>query len=247
MGNDLPPPNLACALCSKPLAPTLGLQRKDYWEEVNPLLVEWKSVNDSKCPKCDRVIRVNMARHLRLCQTTYVCFWRCPVSTCPLWFTSELNGKDHIESTHRFRECLRTYGLEWFGSRSLFDQRKEATQVLWMDLALARRSGQYLHNTYIIIQSPEFAPLHRFFRAAVKQLQLVFDDLPVPSRQPSLPANNSLLETMHAAVDNCDASEDSVAFVPPLEETHRQSLLWMSHRQYRSPVVRHQPTGLFVS
>ena len=40
MGNDLPPPDLARALCSKPLAPTLGLQRKGYWEEVNPLLVE---------------------------------------------------------------------------------------------------------------------------------------------------------------------------------------------------------------
>ena len=59
MGNDLPPPDLEralCrkppdlerALCRKPLAPTLGLQRRDYWEEVNPLLDEWKSVNDSQ-------------------------------------------------------------------------------------------------------------------------------------------------------------------------------------------------------
>ena len=136
MGNDLPPPNLECALCRKPLAATHGLQRRDYWQEVNSLLEEWKNVNDSNCPKCDRVIRVNMARHHRLVQTTYVYFWRCPVSTCPLWFTSELNGKDHIKRTHRFREgrghsfyeCLRAYGLEWFGSRSFFDQRKLATQ-----------------------------------------------------------------------------------------------------------------------
>ena len=86
---------------------------------------------DSRCPECDRSIRVNMARHLRLCHTTYICFWRCPVSTCPLWFTSELNGKDHIERTHRFcegrgcsfYECLRTYDLEWFGSRSFLDQQ----------------------------------------------------------------------------------------------------------------------------
>ena len=98
MGNDLPPPDRARTLCSKPLTSTLGLQRKDYWEEVTPLLVggDCLSMNDSKCPNCDRVIRVNMARHLRLCHTTYVCFWRCRVSTCPLWFTSELNGKDHI-------------------------------------------------------------------------------------------------------------------------------------------------------
>ena len=191
MGDDLPPPDLACALCSRPLAPTLGLKRKDYWEEINPLLVEWKNVNDSQCPKCDRSIRVNMARHLRLCHTAYVCFWRCPVSTCPLWFTSELNGKYHIERIHRFREghgcsfyeCLRTYGLEWFGSRSFFDQWEEATQALWMDLDLVCRSSQELHNTYIITHSPEFAPLRRFFVAVVNQLQIVFDNLPVPSRQ----------------------------------------------------------------
>ena len=96
MGNYLPPPDLERALCRKPLAPTLGLQRQDYWEEVSPLLEEWKSVNTSKCPKCDRVIRVNMARHLHLVHTTYVCFWRCPVSTCPLWFASELNGNMNI-------------------------------------------------------------------------------------------------------------------------------------------------------
>ena len=209
-GSDLPPPDLEHALCHNPLTPTLGLQRRDYWEEVNPLLEEWKGVNDSKCPKCDRVIRVNMAIHVCLCHTIYVCFWRCPVSTCPLWFTSELNGKDHIERTHRFREgrgcsfyeCLRTYGLEWFGSRSFFDQCKLATQSLWMDLALARRSGQEPHNTCTITQSPEFAPLRRFFTSAMNQLQLVFNDLPVPSRQPSMPSTNPLLEMMHAAVDN---------------------------------------------
>ena len=186
-----------------------------------------------KCTKCERVIRVNMARHLRLCHTTYVCFWRCPVSTCPLWFTSKLNGKDHIERTHWFREgrgrsfyeCLRTYGLEWFGSRTFFDQRKLATQSLWMDLALARRSGQELHNTYTITQSPEFAPLRRFFTAAMNQLQLVFNDLPVPSKQPSMPSKNPLLETMHAAVDNYDASSvDSVALVSPLEEPHTATI-----------------------
>ena len=50
MGNDLPPANLERALCRKPLAPTLGLQRRDYWEEVNPLLEEWKSVKESTWP-----------------------------------------------------------------------------------------------------------------------------------------------------------------------------------------------------
>ena len=129
MGCNLPPPNPERALCPNSLAPTLGLQRRNYWEEIDPLLEEWKSVNDSKCPQCDRSIRVNMARHLRLVHTTHVCLWRCPVPTCPLWFPPELYGKDHIEKIHWFREgcghtfyeCLREFGLEWFGSGTFLD------------------------------------------------------------------------------------------------------------------------------
>ena len=200
------------------------------------------------CPKCDWVIRVNMARHLRLCHTTYVCFWRCPVSTCLLWFTSELNGKDHIERTHRFREgrrcsfyeCLKTYGLEWFGSWSFFDQRKLATQSLWMDLALARHSSQELHNKYIITQSPEFALLRRFFMVAVNQVQLVFNDLPVHSKQPYMPSKNPLLEMTHrqGTVWHSSRHWRSLALPPYRSAHHRQFLQWMtSHRQFRSPVV----------
>ena len=53
----------------------------------------------------------------------------------------------------------------WFASRRFFDQRQDATQSLWMDMALARRSGQELRNSYIITNSPEYAPLRRFFKA----------------------------------------------------------------------------------
>ena len=203
--DSMPSPNLDRALCSSSLAPTLGLQRREYWDEVNPLLAKWKNVNDTRCPECSRMIRVNMARHLRLVHSEYVCFWRCPVVSCSLWFTSELNAKDHIENIHRFREscgtsfyeCLRTYGLEWFGSRSFLDGRRSANQALWMDLALARRSCQELRNHYVITKSPEFAPLRRFFSATVDQLQIVYNSLLVTSAQPP---SRSLIATMCAAV-----------------------------------------------
>ena len=144
MGHELPPPDLALSLCPNSLESTLGLQRRAYWDEVNPLLTKWCSVNITKCPECSRVIKVNMSRHLRLMHTTHVCYWRCPVPDCLLWFTLELNRKDHIEHTHRFREwcghsfyeCLRKFGLEWFGSRAFFEERKLTGQSLWMDLAL---------------------------------------------------------------------------------------------------------------
>ena len=124
MTNWVPETHLEKALCPSSLAGTLGLQRRDYWEELNPILEKWISVNNTRCPECARQIRVNMARHLRLVHTTDVCFWRCPVLSCSFWFMSEINAKDHIENIHHFRqgrgnsfyESLQKYGLEWFGS-----------------------------------------------------------------------------------------------------------------------------------
>ena len=88
MTNWAQEPNLEKALCPASLADTLGLQRRAYWDELNPILKKWKSVNNSNCPECKRLIKVNMGRHIRLMHSTYVCFWRCPVVSCSLWFTS---------------------------------------------------------------------------------------------------------------------------------------------------------------
>ena len=98
MGKELPPPDIAVALCPISLDTTLGLARQDYWELINPLLAEWRSVNDSKCPVCHQVIKVNMSRHLCLVHTRFCCYWRCPVPACPSWFSSKLND---IETTSR--------------------------------------------------------------------------------------------------------------------------------------------------
>ena len=45
-----------------------------------------------------------------------------------------------------------------------------------MDLALARKSGQALHNNYVITNSPTLAPLRKFFRAAVRNLTYVYEN-----------------------------------------------------------------------
>ena len=104
LSSTLPPEGLHLALCNNSLRPTLGLGRQDYWAEITPILRRWQSVNDATCPSCHRVIRVNMARHLRASHTQCQCFWRCPVTPFPMWFSSELNGKDHLERIHSFRE-----------------------------------------------------------------------------------------------------------------------------------------------
>ena len=52
-------------------------------------------------------------------------------------------------------------------------------QALWMDLALARRSGQELHNHHVITNSPVMAHLRRFFRAAVRNIIAVYEDLAI--------------------------------------------------------------------
>ena len=158
--------------------------RHDYWSEVTPIIRKWQSVNDTSCPHCCRLIRVNMSRYLRAPHTECQCFWRCPVSSCPMWFSSELNGKDHIERIHNFKEgqgysfydCLRYFGLKWFGRRSFFDQRDVTGQGLWMDLTLAMRSGQALHNNYTITKSPGLAPLRKFFLTAIRNLTSAYEN-----------------------------------------------------------------------
>ena len=247
MTSWVPEPNLEKALCPASLADTLGLQRRAYWDELNPILKKWKSINNSNCPECKRLIKVNMGRHIRLMHSTYVCFWRCPVVSCSLWFTSELNAKDHIEGIHKFQEghgtsfyeCLRQHGIEWFGSRTFFDQRKDTNQAIWMDMSLARRSGQELRNMYVITKSTEHAPLRRFFKAAVDGLQLVFDRSLVTSVQP-----NSLLAQMREAVADCDdvSSDGSLMLLSPPHDIPEASLpaepsMDLETRDVVSPVV----------
>ena len=188
LSSSLPAANLERALCRNSILPTLNKRRNSYWSEINPILERWQDVHGTNCPVCKGLVRVNMSRHLRLSHTTCQCFWRCPVSRCPAWFASELFGKDHLEDIHKFSEgrgysyyeCLRQFGLEWFGRRSFFDQRGTTGQALWMDLALARKAGQELHNDYVITTGAEFASLRSFFRAAVRALVRAFIDYPLP-------------------------------------------------------------------
>ena len=91
LSSSLPPPDLDLAFCDNLVLQSLIRRRKAYWTEINPILHKWQSVNETKCPECDRVIPINMARHLRLEHATCQCFWRCPVASCPRWFASEFH------------------------------------------------------------------------------------------------------------------------------------------------------------
>ena len=42
MASWVPEPNMEKALCPASLADTQGLQRRQYWEELNPILKKWK-------------------------------------------------------------------------------------------------------------------------------------------------------------------------------------------------------------
>ena len=140
-----------------------------------------------------------------------------------------MNAEDHIENIYRFcegrgtsfYECLRTYGLEWFGSRSFFEGRRQANQALWIDLALALRSGQELRNHYDITKSPEYAPLRRFFSTAVDDLQLRYNASLVTSAKPQ-----SLIVTMRAEVKVCNNmwSEGSLMLLSPPHDVPEATL-----------------------
>ena len=131
------------------------------------------------------------------------------------------------------------YSIEWFGSRTFFDQRRQTTQAIWMDMALARRSGQELRNSYIVTKSPEHAPLRRFFKAAVDQLQILFDMSLVTSVQPK-----SLLTQMREAVADCDdgSSDGSLMLLSPPHDIPEAALpagssMELETQDVDSPVV----------
>ena len=185
LGSILPREDLHLSLCENSLRPTLIADRRIYWAEVTPLLQRWQSINNTSCPHCHRMIWVNRSRHLRASHTDNQCFWRCPVSTCHMWFSSELNEKDHIERIHSFREgqgcsfyeCLRRYGMEWFGKRSYFDQREQSNQAMLLDIELAHQSGQELNNHYIITISPATSHIRRFFNASIRHLTTTYQQI----------------------------------------------------------------------
>ena len=122
---------------------------------------------------------------------------------------------------------------------AFFDGRRQASQAIWMDLALARRSGQELRNAYIVTRSPEHAPLRRFFRAAVDQLQMLFYASLMTSVQP-----RSLIAQMRAAVADCDdaSSDGSLMLLSPPRDIPDATLpagseMEISMRDAGSPVV----------
>ena len=89
------------------------------------------------------------------------------------------------------------------------DRRPRPSGWTW---ALARRSGQELMNSYVVTNSPEHAPLRRFLKSAVDQLQMQFDASVVTSVQPK-----SLITQMRAAVADCDdvSSDGSLMLLSP--------------------------------
>ena len=64
LSSSLPPPDLDRALGHNSVLPTLIRRRRAYWAEINPILQKWQSINDARCPECERLIYLNMSRHL---------------------------------------------------------------------------------------------------------------------------------------------------------------------------------------
>ena len=131
MGHDLPPPDLALALCPNSLALTLGLQRRAYWNEVNPLLQQWKNVNNSRCPECDRLIRVNMSRHLCLMHTTHLAHYGSPLNLMRRIISSAPTGSGKVKAV---RSMSASANLAWSGSvagHSLISGNRPARLYGW--------------------------------------------------------------------------------------------------------------------
>ena len=90
-----------------------------------------------------------------------------------------------------------------------------------MDLALARHSGQELHNDYVLTTSSAFGNLRKFFRAAVRELVLAYNDYPGYRVAPV--AHHSICDQMRRDIyDNpqrpsSTSPVDSVVDIPVVE------------------------------
>ena len=83
---------------------------------------------------------------------------------------------------------------------------------MWTDIALARRSGQELNNSYVITGSPDFAPLRRFFVAAVAALQARYDARTAREYQLPMPQTRSILNSIHEDIGLHSPTPDTDRF-----------------------------------
>ena len=135
-----------------------------------------------------------------------------------MWFASKLNGKDHLERIHSFTEgrgysfTTACANLDWFGRRSLFDQRDTAGQALWMDLA--RHSSQELHKDYVLTTSRAFGNLRKFFHAAVREIVQSYSDYTGPQLDPV--GAYSICDQMRRDIDDSPQGSSRTSPVDPV-------------------------------
>ena len=86
-----------------------------------------------------------------------------------------------------------------------------------MDLALSRYSGQELHNNYVLTTSPAFGNLRKFFRAAVRDLVLAYNDYPGASVAPA--THPSICDLMRRDINETPqgAAQSSHVDIPVVE------------------------------
>ena len=168
------------------------------------------------------MIRVNMACHLQLVHSEYVCFWsaRSPVAPCglPRSSTARTTSRTFTGSVKaagpHFANASRH--MAWSGSAAgvsltYGDRRTRRSGWIWrLHVVLARSSG-----ITTSLQGARSSPhCDVSSMPPVDQLQIVYNSLLVTSAQPH---SCSLIATMRAAVEDCDdlSSEGSLMLLSP--------------------------------
>ena len=81
-------------------------------------------------------------------------------------------------------------------------------------LALARHSGQELHNDYVLTTSPAFGNLRKFFHATVREIVLAYNDYPGSRVAPV--AHPSICDHMHLDIDASPQGSSRTSPVGPV-------------------------------
>ena len=234
LGSNLPREDLHLSLCENSLRPTLIADRRVYWAEITPLLQRWQSVNNTACPHCHRLIRVNMSRHLRASHTVTSAFGgvRYPHVICGLVRSSTVRTIwSGSTASERGRDAHFT-GSVWNGSGHGAISIIVSSQAMWMDMALARQSGQELINHYIITNSPATAHIRHFFHASIRHLTATYQR--IAAEQAFNDIRPSVCNQMRHELGNMETVKEE--FDPLMDEASGYSAV-QDGVVRRSPVV----------
>ena len=75
----------------------------------------FEGISSGACPICEKLIQVNLSKHVALYHLDLAQLWRCPVGWCPVWKGTSQDCIDHMRRAHNTSTSVKAGNLaRWF-------------------------------------------------------------------------------------------------------------------------------------